>query len=346
MEDIERTEAMEQSLAEDALREFEIDLGLVTPETAGVEQSVKQLGLERDRRVEGSTLFVLTVTAAFRRRNCTSIGGSPKSKPCTRDPAVHSARHCPLTSPYFVRGGTVSSETPPASFDSTKLPGTAGAEVPSWYPDWGQELGGPVFFGQRLPVRSARQCPRPGCHLRQRPARIYCNLTEFLAQQLFGVWDIVFSYDLGRGLRLSAGPDAKRNQQMVEYATRYLGGHGRRGPEIRIRSWLPSRTLFSAILLEQNPQQQKRIAFLFEHAQYLLPAGGLSMLARGQASRLVRMISWAQNPYIKRVNMAFCLVADKTVGVERTADSKSARGDHRDPAARRTGSSGVCRTLA
>ncbi len=33
-------------MAEDALREFEIDLGLVTPETAGVEQSVKQLGLD------------------------------------------------------------------------------------------------------------------------------------------------------------------------------------------------------------------------------------------------------------------------------------------------------------
>jgi hypothetical protein len=37
---------MEKSMAEDALREFEIDLGLVTPESAGVEESVKQLGMD------------------------------------------------------------------------------------------------------------------------------------------------------------------------------------------------------------------------------------------------------------------------------------------------------------
>ncbi len=120
----------------------------------------------------------------------------------------------------------------------------------------------------------------------------------------------MFSYDLGRGLRLSAGPDPKRNQQMVEYATRFLGGRGAwpRDPDQVLAAF---ENIIQRNLLEQDPQQLKRIAFLFEHAQYLLPAGGLSMLARGQASRLVRMISWAQNPYIKRVNMAFCLIADR-----------------------------------
>lgn len=42
--DIERVEAMEHALAEDALRAFEVDMGLVTPETAGVEETAKQLG--------------------------------------------------------------------------------------------------------------------------------------------------------------------------------------------------------------------------------------------------------------------------------------------------------------
>ena len=35
------------------------------------------------------------------------------------------------------------------------------------------------------------------------------------------------------------------------------------------------------------------------------------MVSRGQGTNLVRFLSWAQNPYIKRVNIAFCLVADK-----------------------------------
>ncbi|MCA9173625.1 MAG: PspA/IM30 family protein [Planctomycetales bacterium] len=42
--DIEREEAMEASLADDALRQFEIDSGMITPETAEVEQAPKQLG--------------------------------------------------------------------------------------------------------------------------------------------------------------------------------------------------------------------------------------------------------------------------------------------------------------
>lgn len=44
MEEIEAEEAMESALAEDALREFEIDLGLVSPETEEIGESPKQLG--------------------------------------------------------------------------------------------------------------------------------------------------------------------------------------------------------------------------------------------------------------------------------------------------------------
>jgi phage shock protein A len=44
IEQIEREEAMENVMADQALREFEIQMGMVTPETAGVKESVKQLG--------------------------------------------------------------------------------------------------------------------------------------------------------------------------------------------------------------------------------------------------------------------------------------------------------------
>jgi phage shock protein A len=42
--DVQREQAMEAAMADQALRQFEIDLGLVTPETAGVQHSTKQLG--------------------------------------------------------------------------------------------------------------------------------------------------------------------------------------------------------------------------------------------------------------------------------------------------------------
>jgi phage shock protein A len=44
IETIEREQAMESAMADQALREFEIQMGMVTPETAGVKESVKQLG--------------------------------------------------------------------------------------------------------------------------------------------------------------------------------------------------------------------------------------------------------------------------------------------------------------
>lgn len=52
MVDIEREEAMEQVMAEDALRGFEMEMGLVTPETSGVEDSVKQLGPGETDQIE------------------------------------------------------------------------------------------------------------------------------------------------------------------------------------------------------------------------------------------------------------------------------------------------------
>ena len=52
---------------------------------------------------------------------------------------------------------------------------------------------------------------------------------------------------------------------------------------------------------------------MFDYAQYLVPTGDLDSLAEGRAARLVRFLSWAQNPLIKRVNTAFVLIADKLV---------------------------------
>jgi phage shock protein A len=44
IEEIEREEKMEAVMADQALREFEVEMGMVTPETAGVKESVKELG--------------------------------------------------------------------------------------------------------------------------------------------------------------------------------------------------------------------------------------------------------------------------------------------------------------
>jgi phage shock protein A len=47
LENIQREQAVEKAMADNALREFEIEMGMVTPETAGVQADDKELGSER-----------------------------------------------------------------------------------------------------------------------------------------------------------------------------------------------------------------------------------------------------------------------------------------------------------
>jgi phage shock protein A len=52
--DIKREDAMEQAMADQALREFEVQMGMVTPETANVTEATKQLGpAEKAKVTEG-----------------------------------------------------------------------------------------------------------------------------------------------------------------------------------------------------------------------------------------------------------------------------------------------------
>jgi len=62
--------------------------------------------------------------------------------------------------------------------------------------------------------------------------------------------------------------------------------------------------------MEANPDKQISIGLIFDHAQFLLPSAELSQMAGAQGSRLVQLLSWAQNPYIKRRNIAVCLLCD------------------------------------
>ena len=138
----------------------------------------------------------------------------------------------------------------------------------------------------------------------------FVSLSEFLATQVFGSWDVVLGYDLAHGFRALCGSDRKRLQKMVSTVSGWIGG---------IPDWPadPEKAL-AAIdqivdrnLLEEDPELRKRTAFIFEQAQFLIPAGDLAMQARSHAARLVRLLTWAKNPYIKRVNVAFCLIADR-----------------------------------
>ena len=180
--------------------------------------------------------------------------------------------------------------------------------LPAWFPGWARKLADDYFartsslFVLHGNVHDLVLSPSTADNA-------YSSLPDFLATQLFGSWDIVLGHDLSRGLRIVSGSNAERLRGMVQYLTARWGEPASwpREPE-KVLAMLEA--LVDRVLLE-DPANRKSIAIVFEYGQYLVPAGETSGLAGSSAARLVRFLSWAQNPHIKRVNIAFCLVADR-----------------------------------
>ncbi len=207
---------------------------------------------------------------------------------------------------------TASGET--AALAAARTLGGA-TQVPAWFPAWAREMA-ELYFAANTCVFILHGNVNDLFYFQETDATAekgdrgqFCGLVEFIGKQIFGSWDTVVSYDLGRGIQAEAGTDAKRLQGMMQYLGGIIGSPTTwsREPDAVLNSL---DRVIQRNLLEDNPANRKRIAFLFPFAQYLVPGGDHAMLARTQAARLVRFLSWAQNPYIKRVNMAFCLIAE------------------------------------
>ncbi len=196
---------------------------------------------------------------------------------------------------------SVASDLPRAAIGGTD-------KLPAGHPAWAGELADLYFSGTTClfvlhgNVHDFVPCLRGG-------ENAYCTLSEFRTNQVFGRWDIVLSYDLSSGLRPQAGGDRERLRGMLQYLTARWGEPSTwpREPD-KVLQLLDN---FIERSLVDDAASRTSIAILFDYAQYLVPAGDLDTVARSQAARLLRFLSWAQNPHIKRVNMAFCLVADK-----------------------------------
>jgi AAA+ superfamily predicted ATPase len=187
----------------------------------------------------------------------------------------------------------------------------ANTKLPGWYPDWARELADRYFSGTTCVfvlhgnVHDLIRMPDANGD-----GERYGHLVDFLGTNLFGSWDVVLRHDLSHGLRAVSGGDSSRLQSMMQTIASYFGQPAQwpKTPD-DILSGLDA--LIERNLLESNASNRKSVGLLFEFAQYLMPAGDVSSLAGRQGARLVRFLQWAQNPYIKRTNVSFCLVSDR-----------------------------------
>ena len=177
------------------------------------------------------------------------------------------------------------------------------AVLPAWYPEWARRMAELYFsgttsmfvlHGNTLDMMQVGD----GAGLR------YGTLAEFLAEQLFGRWDLVLHYDLARGLRCLAGRDPKRLQDMVALAHRRIGDLGelRKGPALA----LAALDRFVQRNLMQEAGEQISAAVILDHASFLVPRGDHQSVQT--ATHLVTLLNLASSPYVKRLNLAFVLV--------------------------------------
>ncbi|MFK7765909.1 MAG: ATP-binding protein [Mariniblastus sp.] len=203
--------------------------------------------------------------------------------------------------------------------DDSQHPGERKVSVPDWYPGWAREMANLYFAANTcLFVIHGNVNDLIHCRVDESGKTVdrFCGLTDFLSEQVFGTWDLVTSYDMGRGIQAQAGPNSDRLREMMKTLSGNIGSPTTwtRSPDDVLTNF---QRMIQRNLMEDEQAQRKRMAFLFPYAQFLVPAGSHSSMARTQASHLVRFLSWAQNPYIKRVNMSFCLIAETLTEVNK-----------------------------
>ncbi|MCE2727870.1 MAG: AAA family ATPase [Planctomycetaceae bacterium] len=206
-----------------------------------------------------------------------------------------------------------SASLPPASGLGTAPAVAAAASLPGWCPAWAERLGDAYLSGTSCVfllhgnVRDLVPVAAPPADGKG-AADAWGTVPDFLSREMFGRWDVVLGYDVGKGLRPLAGADPTRLRTMAQWLTERLGNAATwpRDPDQAIAA-------IDAIL-ERNlidpPEQRKRIAVVLDYAQYLAPAGDAAAGARGGAGRLVRILAWATNPLLRRVNVAVVLLTD------------------------------------
>jgi AAA+ superfamily predicted ATPase len=138
----------------------------------------------------------------------------------------------------------------------------------------------------------------------------YGTLVEFLAEQVFGRWDLLLYYDLSRGLRCFAGSDGKRLKDMVALANARVGdlAQARKDPPVAFA--MLDRFVQANIMADED--DRKSAAVVIDHSSFIVPAGEPGRMSPAASAQIVSLIHWASSPHLKRLNMAFVLIDEQS----------------------------------
>src|ERR1700722_18233596 len=183
-------------------------------------------------------------------------------------------------------------------------------KIPAWFPAWAAELSELYFSGSTSlfvvhgNVHDLVPLSADGS--------AYGAASDFLAEQVFGRWDLVLYYDLARGLRAFAGRDGARLKEMVVLANEKVGdlSAARKDPSTAFA--LLDRFVQNNIMAGESTVSA---AMLIDHASFLLPNGEPGRLSPAASQQVVTLLNWAASPHIKRLNMAIVMMDESAASL-------------------------------
>jgi len=184
-------------------------------------------------------------------------------------------------------------------------------DLPAWYPEWALSLADLYFSGTTsvFVVHGNTYDVVPLSDVNAPDRAAFGSVPDFLAEQMFGRWDLILHYDLGRGLRVYAGRNEKRLKDMVALATKRIGDLStiKNDPTIVFTVL----DLFVRENIMAPAEKQMSAAVLINSASYLFPAGEPGRLSFQASGMAVTLLNWATSPHLKALDMAFVLIDER-----------------------------------
>ncbi|MEP6960611.1 MAG: AAA family ATPase, partial [Acidobacteriota bacterium] len=189
-------------------------------------------------------------------------------------------------------------------------PASQRATVPEWFPTWAKELSEFFFSGATSQfvlhgnVHDLVPLSADGA--------IYGSLSDFLAEQVFGRWDLVLYYDLARGLRAFAGRDGVRLKNIVVRANDKVGDLAAARKDSATAFALLDRFVQNNVMAGDDALSA---AIVIDHASFLVPSGEPGRLSPSASQEVVTLLNWAASPHVKRLNMAVVLIDESSLAL-------------------------------
>jgi AAA+ superfamily predicted ATPase len=208
------------------------------------------------------------------------------------------------------RGTSYHRQDQPISYQEREMNQKANTLFPDWFPTWARELGRVYYTGNICSFVLHGNVDDLSRVERSDGTVDYLSSREFLAEQIFGSWEVVLHYDMTRAPRALAGRDKNRLQKMGAHVDRYIGERPQLPREPAKVLALLDRYL-EMMLVGKSDESRPSISIVLDYAHLLLPRTATAQTSASQAANLVTVLNWAKNPYIKRVNFAFCLITER-----------------------------------